>query len=321
MQNKPAAGDQRRNPERENIFISIWLWSMEFEAFLLSPRPAPPLPPTPGWSRGLRCLVRGTVLWWTAAAAPGSNRDVFRQDKDYAVAAVGPAGLRCSGSLHRRHGATRAPGSRQRQEAGGGEGASDLRRVATAEDTAAWERHGRLHKVHSGPRQGAVGGGGCYTPSARQQQQQQQRWRRRRRQQQQQRPHPSALVRGRPMGPGELQARIRRLMTPPALPAVPAVSSVRDQRPSVPPPPHHREPKKKRTTTTTGDVEQLAPPTPARAETRLPEGWRTALTGEEQEWIGRALFRQNSGGSLKLTTDLKLWSHELYRKGRDFATP
>ena len=48
------------------------------------------------------------------------DRDVFRQDKDYAVAAVGPAGLRCGGSLHRRHGATRAPGSRQRQEAGGG---------------------------------------------------------------------------------------------------------------------------------------------------------------------------------------------------------
>ncbi|XP_056456122.1 uncharacterized protein LOC130390287 [Gadus chalcogrammus] len=50
----------------------------------------------------------------------------------------------------------------------------------------------------------------------------------------------SALVRGRPMGPGELKARIRKPMTPPARPAVPAVSSVRDQRPSVPPPPHHR---------------------------------------------------------------------------------
>ena len=43
------------------------------------------------------------------------------------------------------------------------------------------------------------------------------------------------------------------------------------------------------------------------SQTRLPEGWRTALTGEEQEWIGRALFQQTSGGSLKLTTDLKLW--------------
>ncbi|XP_030206479.1 uncharacterized protein LOC115539805 [Gadus morhua] len=50
-------------------------------------------------------------------------------------------------------------------------------------------------------------------------------------------PNFSALVRGRPMGPGELQARIRRLMTPPARAAAPAVSSVRDQRPSVPPPP------------------------------------------------------------------------------------
>ena len=45
--------------------------------------------------------------------------------------------------------------------------------MATAEDTAAWERHGRRHKLLLGPRQGAVGGGGCYTPSARQQQHQQ----------------------------------------------------------------------------------------------------------------------------------------------------
>ncbi|XP_056449507.1 uncharacterized protein LOC130386649 [Gadus chalcogrammus] len=50
-------------------------------------------------------------------------------------------------------------------------------------------------------------------------------------------PNFSALVRGRPMGPRELQAQIRRLMSPPARPAAPAVSSVRDQRPSVPPPP------------------------------------------------------------------------------------
>ncbi|CAL8275325.1 unnamed protein product [Arctogadus glacialis] len=46
-------------------------------------------------------------------------------------------------------------------------------------------------------------------------------------------PNFSALVRGRPMGPGELQAQIRKLMTPPARPAVPG----RDQRPSVPLPP------------------------------------------------------------------------------------
>ncbi|CAL8258397.1 unnamed protein product [Arctogadus glacialis] len=47
------------------------------------------------------------------------------------------------------------------------------------------------------------------------------------------------------------------------------------------------EPKKKRRkTTTTSDAEQPATvpqPTPARAETRLPEGWRTALTGEQQD--------------------------------------
>ncbi|XP_056467496.1 translation initiation factor IF-2-like [Gadus chalcogrammus] len=50
------------------------------------------------------------------------------------------------------------------------------------------------------------------------------------------------------------------------------------------------EPKKKRRkTTTTGDVEQPATPAPARAETRLPEGWRTALTGEEQELYSRTL--------------------------------
>ncbi|CAL8269592.1 unnamed protein product [Gadus morhua 'NCC'] len=194
-------------------------------------------------------------------------------------------------------------------------------------------------------------------------------------------PNFSALVRGRPMGPGELQARIRRLMNPPARPAAPAVSSVRDQRPSVPPPPTRevtdeelvrtvtdgemagvqvlqalplpletppsppppapsytppppppppppqvaaapptvglparapaqtrveprgvsveetpcREatlapgPEKKRRKTTTGDVEQSATPAPARAETRLAEGWRTALTGEEQELNSRTL--------------------------------
>ncbi|XP_030206185.1 uncharacterized protein LOC115539182 [Gadus morhua] len=92
------------------------------------------------------------------------------------------------------------------------------------------------------------------------------------------------------------------------------------------------EPKKKRRkTTTTGDVEQpthdsvettvrlrtqqrlalltvcLSVLSSSSSQTRLPEGWRTALTGAEQEWIGRALFQQTSGGSLKLTTDLKLW--------------
>ncbi|CAL8269666.1 unnamed protein product [Gadus morhua 'NCC'] len=147
-------------------------------------------------------------------------------------------------------------------------------------------------------------------------------------------PNFSALVRGRPMGPGELQARIRRLMTPPARPAAPAVSSVRDQRPSVPPPPTTEvtdeelvrtvtdgemarapaqtrvEPcgvsveetpcgeatlapgpktKRRKTTTTKGGVEQPATPAPARAETRLAEGWRTALSGEEQELNSRTL--------------------------------
>ncbi|KAK7149006.1 hypothetical protein R3I93_013119 [Phoxinus phoxinus] len=48
----------------------------------------------------------------------------------------------------------------------------------------------------------------------------------------------SALLGRRPMAPGELQAKVRKLMTTPARPAVPAVStSARDQRPSVPPPP------------------------------------------------------------------------------------
>ncbi|XP_059917972.1 nascent polypeptide-associated complex subunit alpha, muscle-specific form-like isoform X2 [Gadus macrocephalus] len=51
------------------------------------------------------------------------------------------------------------------------------------------------------------------------------------------------------------------------------------------------EPKKKRRKMTTGDVEQPATPTPARAETRLPEGWRTALNGEEQELNSRTLKR------------------------------
>ncbi|XP_030220947.1 atherin-like isoform X1 [Gadus morhua] len=51
------------------------------------------------------------------------------------------------------------------------------------------------------------------------------------------------------------------------------------------------EPKKRRKMTTTGDVEQPATPTPARTETRLPEGWRTALNGEEQELNSRTLKR------------------------------
>ncbi|CAM4570339.1 unnamed protein product [Leuciscus chuanchicus] len=42
-------------------------------------------------------------------------------------------------------------------------------------------------------------------------------------------------------------------------------------------------------------------------QSRLPESWRTALTGEEQEWIGRELFKTDSEGRTKLTTDLKLW--------------
>ncbi|KAK0140598.1 hypothetical protein N1851_022413 [Merluccius polli] len=47
----------------------------------------------------------------------------------------------------------------------------------------------------------------------------------------------SGLLGRRPMGPGELQAKVRKLMTTPARPAARAVSpSLRDQRPSVPPP-------------------------------------------------------------------------------------
>ncbi|KAK0146402.1 hypothetical protein N1851_014285 [Merluccius polli] len=53
----------------------------------------------------------------------------------------------------------------------------------------------------------------------------------------------SGLLGRRPMGPVELQAKVRKLMTTPARPAVRAVStSFRDQRPSVPPPlPHNTE--------------------------------------------------------------------------------
>ncbi|XP_051996487.1 uncharacterized protein LOC127653743 [Xyrauchen texanus] len=204
----------------------------------------------------------------------------------------------------------------------------------------------------------------------------------------------SALLGRRPMAPGELQTKVRKLMTTPARPAVPAVStSVRDQRPSVPPPPPPTEVTDKELVqmatdletahvqvlqtlplvvrppsppppalssippppprvaaapptlavparapgltreeprrvsvkeTPSGEatlapapakrkrkerkVEQPATPTPASAESRLPESWRTALTVEEQEWIGRELFRTDSEGRSKLTTDLKLWT-------------
>ncbi|KAK7156959.1 hypothetical protein R3I94_006877 [Phoxinus phoxinus] len=216
----------------------------------------------------------------------------------------------------------------------------------------------------------------------------------------------SALLGRRPMAPGELQAKVRKLMTTPARPAVPAVStSVRDQRPSVPPPPPTTEvtdeelvqmatdletahvqvlqslplplvvrppsppppalssipppplpppprlvaaapptlavparapaltreeprrvsveetpsgeatlaPQPAKRKRKEGKVEQPATPTPASAESRLPESWRTALTVEEQEWIGRELFKTDSGGRTKLTTDLKLSLHSASR--------
>ncbi|CAL8239797.1 unnamed protein product, partial [Gadus morhua 'NCC'] len=53
--------------------------------------------------------------------------------------------------------------------------------------------------------------------------------------------------------------------------------------------PEPEKKKRRKTTTTKGDVEQPATPAPARAETRLAEGWRTALTGEEQELNSRTL--------------------------------
>ncbi|CAL8373827.1 unnamed protein product [Arctogadus glacialis] len=55
--------------------------------------------------------------------------------------------------------------------------------------------------------------------------------------------------------------------------------------------PEPKKKKRRKMTTTTGDVEQPATPTPARAETRLPEGWKTALNGEEQELNSRTLKR------------------------------
>ncbi|CAL8358257.1 unnamed protein product [Merluccius merluccius] len=162
----------------------------------------------------------------------------------------------------------------------------------------------------------------------------------------------SGLLGRRPMGPGELQAKVRKLMTTPARPAVRAVStSLRDQRPSVPlpevtdeelvqmvtdietaPPPPPvaaapptlavparapaltREDPRGVSVEETPSGETTLAPAPAKrtrkrkeSNARLPESWRTALTVEEQEWIGRELFQPDGKGRTTLTTDLRLW--------------
>lgn len=39
----------------------------------------------------------------------------------------------------------------------------------------------------------------------------------------------------------------------------------------------------------------------------LPRAWRQTLPEEQQEWVGRALFRRTASGQVVLTTDLRLW--------------
>ncbi|KAL2082549.1 hypothetical protein ACEWY4_022367 [Coilia grayii] len=54
-------------------------------------------------------------------------------------------------------------------------------------------------------------------------------------------------------------------------------------------------------------VEQPILSAPAAAEPTIPESWRTTLSREQQEWIGRALFTIDSRGKSSLITDLNLW--------------
>ncbi|KAL2080702.1 hypothetical protein ACEWY4_024495 [Coilia grayii] len=44
-----------------------------------------------------------------------------------------------------------------------------------------------------------------------------------------------------------------------------------------------------------------------QAKPTIPESWRTTLSREQQEWVGRALFTIDSRGKTSLTTDLNLW--------------
>lgn len=55
--------------------------------------------------------------------------------------------------------------------------------------------------------------------------------------------------------------------------------------------------------------QSFLPPRPASesAELLLPESWRSSLTKEQQQWIGRTLFTRNSFGRSTLTTDLVTW--------------
>ncbi|KAL2080701.1 hypothetical protein ACEWY4_024494 [Coilia grayii] len=211
-------------------------------------------------------------------------------------------------------------------------------------------------------------------------------------------PAVSALLGRRPMGPGELQAKVKKMMTTTTpRPAVPAVSRPqRGQPPSVPPPPSvdvtdeelvqaaldveladvqvlqgvglplpvvapppppppapspppppprlaapptlasapaptpqpvvTQEPRRVSVEETPSGEATLAPApaqrkrkrkekhveqpilsAPAAAEPTIPESWRTTLSREQQEWVGRALFTIDSRGKTSLTTDLNLW--------------
>ncbi|XP_058474505.1 uncharacterized protein LOC131447057 [Solea solea] len=54
----------------------------------------------------------------------------------------------------------------------------------------------------------------------------------------------------------------------------------------------------------------MAPQKPASGKELLPVSWRQTLPEEQQEWVGRALFkREPSSGKVVLTTPLKLWWH------------
>ncbi|XP_058509620.1 uncharacterized protein LOC131475475 [Solea solea] len=54
----------------------------------------------------------------------------------------------------------------------------------------------------------------------------------------------------------------------------------------------------------------MAPKKPASGKELLPVSWRQTLPVEQQEWVGRALFkREPSSGKVVLTTPLKLWWH------------
>nr|XP_043888296.1 uncharacterized protein LOC122773585 [Solea senegalensis] len=53
----------------------------------------------------------------------------------------------------------------------------------------------------------------------------------------------------------------------------------------------------------------MAPPKPVSGKELLPVSWRQTLPEEQQEWVGRALFKREPSGKVVLTTPLKLWWH------------